>query len=147
MDSKDAEFCVLRSTFKWTWDDGLEDWKAILVMSVAANFGAIAVANMTSIALERRVLLPETKPMFVTLWGSVGMGLVILNHYTLIYERKWSRFEEDFQRVSKVVRMSGGLAVWITLILFIVAAEWTGSIARKHFPLGTQVPAQYPHGQ
>jgi hypothetical protein len=129
-------FYALRSTFKWAWDDGLEDWKALLVMSVAMNFAAISVVNVISIALQRRVLLPDTKLLFVILWGTVGVGLVILNHYTLMYGRKWSRFEGEFRHAPKTVRMCAGVAVWVILILCVVTAEWTGSIAWKLPPLG-----------
>jgi len=49
-------FYVLRSTFKAVWDDGLENWKALVVMSVAAGFAALTVVSLVSIGLQRRVL-------------------------------------------------------------------------------------------
>ena len=36
----------------------------------------------------------RTAPTIKTriLWGAVGFGLVILNYYTLLFGRKWSRY-------------------------------------------------------
>jgi hypothetical protein len=124
-------FYVLRSTFKAVFDDGLEDWKALLVMSVAANFAALSVVSLVSIGLQHRVLLPNGKQPFLMLWGTVYASLVFLNYYTLISGRKWSRFEREFQHRSKTMRFCGGVAVWACLILLVVAAYWTGSIAWK----------------
>jgi len=122
---------VLRSTFKAVSDDGLEDWKALLIMTVAMGFAALTVTNIVSIGLAHRVLLSNEKRQFMTLWGTLGLGLMLLNHYTLIYGRKWSRFEREFQHRSKAMRICGGVAVWVSLPLLVVAAQWTGSIAWK----------------
>jgi hypothetical protein len=129
-------FYVLRSTFKAAFDDGLENWKALVVMSVAAGFAALTVVSLVSIGLQHRVLLPGGKHAFMMLWGTVGLGLVILNYYTLISGSKWSRFEREFQHRSKVMRICGGVAVWVSLILIVVVTEWTGSIAWKLPPFG-----------
>ena len=124
-------FYILRSTFKAAFDDGLENWKALVVMSVAANFAALSVVSLVSIGLQHRVLLPGGKQAFMMLWGTTGVGLVILNYYTLISGNKWSRFERQFQHHSKTMRFCSGVAVWAGLILLVVAAYWTGSIAWK----------------
>jgi hypothetical protein len=124
-------FYVLRSTFKTVSTDGLEDWKALLVISVAMNFAAITVASIVSIAFQQRVLLPDTKQSFLMLWGTVIVGLLLINHYSLVYRGKWSQFEKEFQHLSKAARVGGSIAVWVSLILIVAAAEWTGSIAWK----------------
>jgi len=124
-------FYVLRSTFKAVWDDGMEDWKALLFMTVAMGFAALTVTNLVSIGLEHRVLLSDEKRQFMMLWGPVYVGLTFLNHYTLMYSRKWSRFEREFQHHSKAMRICGGVAVWVSLLLLVVATLWTGSIASK----------------
>jgi hypothetical protein len=124
-------FYVLRSTFKAASDDGLEDWKALLFMTVAMDFAALTVTSIVSICLEHRVLPLDEKRQFMTLWGTVVLGLMFLNHYTLIYSRKWSRFEREFQHHSKAMRICGGVAVWVSLLLLVVATLWTGSIASK----------------
>ena len=121
-------FYVLRGTFKTAWNDGWEEWKALLVISVAAEFAAITIASLISISLQRRVLLPQLKPDFLTLWGLVGFCLVILNYDTLVSGRKWSRFEEEFKCRSNMNRVLGSVAVWAGLVLLVVATEWTGSI-------------------
>jgi hypothetical protein len=122
-------FYVLRSTFKAAFDDGLENWKALVVMSVATGFVALTVVSLVSIGLQHRVLLPGGKQAFMMLWGTVGVGLVFLNYYTLISASKWSRFEREFQHRSKAMRICGGVAVWVCLIFLVAATEWTGSIA------------------
>jgi hypothetical protein len=122
-------FYVLRSTFKSAWNDGLEEWKALLFISVGTGFAGLTITSIISISLQRRVLLPQSKPEFLTLWGVIGFGLVSLNYYTLVLDHKWSRFEEQFKFRSKMNRVCGSVAVWVGLILIIAAAEWTGSLA------------------
>jgi len=61
----------------------------------------------------------------------VGLSVVICNYYLLVADRKWSRFEKEFKRQSKMNRIITGIAVWLSLILIVAAAEWTGSIAWK----------------
>ncbi len=67
----------------------------------------------------------------MTLWGVVGMSLFILNHYILVFERKWYRFEREFESRPKLDRVIGGVAVWVSLILIVAVTEWAGSIAWK----------------
>jgi branched-subunit amino acid ABC-type transport system permease component len=124
-------FCVTRSTFKALSDDGLEDWKALLVISVAMLFAALAGVATVSIALGHRVLLPDARQPFMMLWGSIVLSLVIMNYVTLIYRRRWSRFERGFRQPSSARWYLGGVAVWLSMILIVAAAEWTSSIARK----------------
>jgi hypothetical protein len=129
-------FYVFRSTFKATWNDGWEDWKALLFTSVAAEFAGITIASIVSICLQRRVLLPHSKPDFLILWGALGFCLVILNYYILMFGHKWSRFEKEFKRPPKMNRVLGSVAVWVGLVLIVVASGWTGSIVWKLPPYG-----------
>jgi hypothetical protein len=129
-------FYVLRNTFKWVWDDGWADWKALLVMSVATNFAAISVAAFISILLQHRVLLPDTKLRFVSLWGTIGVCVLTFNYYTLVSPRKWTGMGRDFLHHPKFVRIWGGVAVWASVLMCLLVAEWVGSIARKLPPLG-----------
>jgi branched-subunit amino acid ABC-type transport system permease component len=131
-------FYVLRSAFKTAWNDAWEEWKALLVISVATVSAGLTIASIISICLQRRVLLPQSKAEFVTLWGVVGLSLVILNYYTLVFGRKWSRFEEEFRMPleDETRREIGGVAVWVSRVLIIADAEWTGSIAWKLPPFG-----------
>jgi branched-subunit amino acid ABC-type transport system permease component len=124
-------FYLLRSTFKSVWNDGWDEWKALLVISAATEFAGLTIASVISIWLQRRVLLPQSKSEFLTVWGAVGFGLVILNYYTLLFGRKSSRHEEEFKCRSKMKRICGGVAVWLSIVLIIAASEWTGSIAWK----------------
>ena len=129
-------FYVLRSTFKSAWNDGWEEWKALLFISVGTVFAGLTITSIVSISLQRRVLLPQSKPEFLTLWGMVGFGLVILNYYTLVFDHKWSRYEEQFKFRSKMNRVLGSVAVWVGLVLIVVASGWTGSIVWKLPPYG-----------
>lgn len=124
-------FYVFRRTSKSAWNDGLEDWKALGVMSLAMGFLVLVVVSIISICLQHRVLLPSGKVPFVILWSAVMIGLLVFNHYSLVYERRWSRFEHEFQYQSNAMKVIGGITVWVTLILIVLAAEWTGSIAIK----------------
>jgi hypothetical protein len=124
-------FFVLRSTFKAAWNDSWVEWKALTVISVAMSSVGLTIASVISICLQRRVLLPQSKAEFVTLWGVVGMSLVIFNHYTLIFGRKWSRFGREFETRTRMNRVIGGVAVWVSLILIVAVTEWTMSIAWK----------------
>jgi hypothetical protein len=129
-------FFELRSTFKAVWNDGWEEWKALLLTSVATLSAGLTIASVISICLQRRVLLPQSRAEFVTLWGVVGLSVVILNYYTLVSGRKWSRFEREFECRPKMNRAIGGVAVWASLILIVAVTEWTGSIAWKLPPFG-----------
>jgi hypothetical protein len=124
-------FYVTRSTFRTLSDDGLEDWKALLVVSVAMLFAALSGAATVSIALRHRVLLPDAKQPFMMLWGTIALSLTTINYFILVSRHKWSRFERDFQHHSKTTRLVGGVAVWLSMLLVVPAAEWTGSIAWK----------------
>jgi hypothetical protein len=129
-------FFVLRSTFKAVWNDAWVEWKALLLISVATLSAGLTIACVISICLQRRVLLPQSKAEFMTLWGVIGLGLAILNYYTLVFARKWSRFEREFECRPKMNRVIGGVAVWLSLILIVAVTEWTGSIAWKLPPFG-----------
>jgi branched-subunit amino acid ABC-type transport system permease component len=124
-------FYVLCSTFKKVWNDAWEEWKALLFISVGSAYLGITAVSIISICLQRRVLLPQSKSEFLTIWGGIGFSLVILNYYTLISGRKWSRFKEEFEMRSRTYRVCGSVAVWVSLVLIIAASEWTGSIAWK----------------
>jgi hypothetical protein len=124
-------FFVLRSTFKAAWNDSWVEWKALMFISVAKLSVGITFASVISICLQRRVLLPQSKAEFVTLWAVIGLTIVILNYYTLVLGRKWSRFEREFECRPKMSRVIGGIAVWVSLILIVAATEWTMSIAWK----------------
>ena len=124
-------FCVLRSTFKAMSDDGLEDWKALVFISVAMGFVALTATSIASIGFQHRVLLSDDKSTFMKLWGTVGLCLLAFNYYTLVSGRQWSRFEREFQHRSKATRLTGAILVWLSLILILVATEWSGSIAWK----------------
>jgi hypothetical protein len=124
-------FYILRSTSRAAWNDGLEDWKALAIMSFAMASVLLTIVCIISMCLQRRVLLPSGKLPFVTLWSAVMMGLAVFNHYSLVFERRWSRFEREFQHQSNVMRVIGSISVWVILVLIVLAAEWTGSIAFK----------------
>jgi hypothetical protein len=124
-------FYVLRRTSKSAWNDGLEDWKALAVLSLAMGSLALVVVSSVSICLEHRVLLPSGKVPFVTLWGMIMIGFLVFNHYCLVFERRWSRFEREFEHQSNAMKVIGSITVWVTVILIVLATEWTGSIAFK----------------
>jgi hypothetical protein len=100
-------------------------------MSVAAEFAGLTIASIISICLQRRVLLPQSKAEFLTVWGMVGLGLAGLNYYILVFDRKGLRFDDETKCGSKTSRLYGGVAVWVGLVLIVAASEWTGSIAWK----------------
>jgi hypothetical protein len=124
-------FEVFRRTFKAIWNDGWQEWKALLVLSVGAGFALLAVAAIISIVVHRRILLPQSEPAFLTVWGSIGIGIVIFNYCNLMLDRKASHFEREFESLSKISRVYRCIAVWASLILIVAAGEWTGSIAWK----------------
>lgn len=124
-------FYILRRTSKSAWNDGLEDWKALALISLAMGFVLLVVVCIISICLQHRVLLPSRKAGFVTLWSIVMISLLVFNHYSLVFENRWSRFERGFQHQSNAMRVIGSITVWVTLILIVLAAEWAGSIAFK----------------
>ena len=124
-------FYVIRGTFQWTWDDGLQDWKALLFISVAMSFAVFSGVTAVSIALQHRMLLPDAKQRFMTLWRTVTVGLTAINYWNLVRRRRWSRFERDFRHVSKGKRLALGAVVWASVILIVGVAEWMAFLTRK----------------
>lgn len=124
-------FYLLRSTAKAAWNDGFEDGKAVMVMTLAMLLVGITLACIVSILLKHRVFLPNTKLYFVGLWSGIMGGFLVLNQYSLIYKKKWRRFEHEFQLQPSTTRIAATIAVWVAVILIVAAAEWTGSIALK----------------
>jgi hypothetical protein len=122
-------FYATRTTFDAGSHDGLEDWKALVVISVAMLFAALASAATVSIVLRYRVLLPGAKQSFMMLWGAIAFSLTAINYFTLVSRRKWSRFEEGFQHHSKASRIWGRVVVWISMILVVAVAEWASFFA------------------
>jgi len=122
-------FYVIRSTFKSLSNDGLEDWKALLVVTVAMLFAALEGVAAVSIALQHRVLLPDAKQSFRMLWGTVALSVAAINYYTLVNRRRWSTFEREFQHRSKATRLMGGFVVWASMILIAAVARWMLSLA------------------
>ena len=120
----------MRSTFQWTWDDGLQDWKALLIMTVAMCFAAFSGVTAVSIALQHR-LLPHAKQDFVTLWGVVALGFTAINYWTLVRQRRWSRFEREFRHLSNGKRLGLGVVVWASVILIVGVAEWMALLTRR----------------
>jgi hypothetical protein len=77
------------------------------------------------------MFLPIAKLPFFALWSMVMIGFLVFNHYSLMFENKWSRFKGEFQHRSEATRTIGFISVWVSVILIMVAAEWAGSIAIK----------------
>ena len=44
-------FYAIRGTFQWIWDDGLQDWKALLFISLAMFFAGRFQVGSATIAL------------------------------------------------------------------------------------------------
>ena len=122
-------FYVIRNTFKALSDDGLEDWKALLVITVAMLFAALDGVAAVSTGLQHRVLLPETRAHFRILWGTAAFSLTAINYFTLVNRRRWTRFEREFHRHPKANRLLGGFVVWASMILVVAVARWMLSIA------------------
>ncbi len=122
-------FYVLRKTCKAAFDDGWEDWKALLFISVTMNFAAMTAVAVISIGLGHAASTEH----FLALWGLIVCGLIVVNYYSLMAHHRWSRFEREFRHQSKAMRVFGAVAVWVGVTLFCVAAPWTMKIA-AHLP-------------
>jgi hypothetical protein len=124
-------FYVFRRTSKSAWNDGLEDWKALALMSIAMAFILLIITCIISICLQRRVLLPRDKHAFVIVGSLVMIGFLFFNHHFLVLKHRWTKFEPEFRQQSKPMLVIGSVAVWLILVLIVAVAEWTGSIAFK----------------
>jgi hypothetical protein len=100
-------------------------------MTLATSQRRVATWARVLASFRHRVLLPDAKQHFMMLWGTVAFGLTAINYYTLVSGRKWSRFEPEFQHVSKATRLLGGFLVWESIILVVATAEWMALVARK----------------
>lgn len=132
-------FYIFRRTAKSAWNDGLEDWKALFLMSLAMGFFLLIIVCTISIGLHHRVLLPKGKLPAGTLWSAIMIGFLIYNHHSLVFEHRWTRFEREFQLQSEAMKVFSAIALFSMLILIVATAEWTGSIAWKLPPLAYEL--------
>jgi hypothetical protein len=124
-------FYVLRTSFKAIMDDGWEDWKAITIIGVAMISVVFVAQGIAETALGHRLHWLSNWPERILL----GAVLVGANHYTLVADRKWSRFEPGFRHRSKAARIFGLIAVWLGILLTVIAAAEVASMIRDlHLP-------------
>jgi hypothetical protein len=98
-------------------NDRLGEWQALLALSAATLFAVIDVVSLISILLGYRVLLPHSKGEFLSLWTSIGLSLYILNFKTLVSNRKWCRYEQEFQKYSNVYKVCVGVIFVICVVM------------------------------
>jgi hypothetical protein len=122
-------FYVLRCSSKAIMDDGWEDWKAVTFLGAAMISVVFIVIGLAEVALGHH-LHWSSKWSEGILIGFVIVIIVVTNHYTLVSHRKWSRFESDFRHRSKTAAVSGFVAVWLGLLLIVIAAAAVASLDR-----------------
>jgi hypothetical protein len=121
-------FYVLRTTFKALFDDGLENWKALLVITAAMNFAAMIGVSALSIALGYEIVPTEH---FKMVWVSMGFALAFVNYYSLIERARWSRFEREFREHARAARVAGFVVVWVGVTLVCMFGPSVAIIAAR----------------
>lgn len=94
-------FFQLRSFFRAVLDDGLEDWKALVILGGAEISALMAAVSIATVATGGRIALPP-EPMDLLAGLSVAVGLMVLNYRVLLLDKRWARFEAEFRRYSQL---------------------------------------------
>jgi len=114
-------FYRLRSWFKAMADDGLHDWKALLVVSFLLGAIVYSTANLSGELTDRFLLGPGS------LLGPapLAIGLGLLNYFLLLHKPRWRRYENEFNGHTTTQRRIGAIVVALAICgvaaLFIVS--------------------------
>jgi len=125
-------FWDIRRFFKFMYDDGLAEFKALAVIVCAEILGVFATASMISVFLGYKIL-PTSKPLFFLLAIGLSLGVTGMNYYLFSYRRSSAQFEAEFENYSVRARLIGNLAV-LAVICAIFAATLIFTGLARHLP-------------
>jgi len=125
-------FWHIRGLAKATSDDGFADSKALIVVAGAQGCLIVAVLSLISVVLQQRIL---PAPGLATILFSFGVAfaLIAVNHRMLLFQNRWRRFETEFKRYPRGVRIVQAWFVWIAVIL-IIALMLVATSAASRIP-------------
>lgn len=122
-------FWELRTIFAAVRDDGWSDWKATLVIIAVEILGIGALPDAISVYMGRRIFDESIPFLFI-----VAFVVAILNTKALIGKNKrWNRLSTEFESYSRPIRIGGGWAVVLLVILTIIAFGHFGQ-AQRYLP-------------
>ena len=122
-------FWELRTIFAAIRDDGLSEWKATVVIVVAEIFTIVGLTNAVAVYLGRRLIYGSSPYILV-----VGVVVGLANLKAVFGKNKrWNRLSAEFENYSKPVRIGGGWAVVLLIILAIVVSGLFAE-AQLHLP-------------
>ena len=122
-------FWELRTIFAAIRDDGWSDWKATLVIIALEILGIGTLPDAISVYMGHRIIDESIPLLFI-----VALVVALLNIKALIGKNKrWNRLSGEFESYSKPIRIGGGWAVVLLVIVTIVAFGHFGE-ALRHLP-------------
>jgi hypothetical protein len=123
-------FYQLRAFFKRIYDDGLADWKALVVIGSAQLAAIMATMSIVAVCLQHRISTPSNT-IDVLVGLAVAAGLMMLNYRALLFEARWTRFEAEFKQYSVTVRCLSGLAIACFIVLIVIVALASAGAASR----------------
>lgn len=124
-------YWTLRRIFRAIYDDGLDDFKAQVAVSVTDLLGAMTLLSLASLRVGHQIL-PSSKA------GTVGLGLgltgfIVVANYFIFSKQKMVEFESEFRSYSVLARTIGGIVV-VSFIVFVAAAAGLAGSAASRLP-------------
>jgi hypothetical protein len=110
-------FFRLRNCARALSNDGLHDWKALLVISVVQIYVLLDAAFLSEVILRRR-LFPSNWSVVVV---PLAFGLVAANYFALLYEERWRRYEDEFRSYSAKARRVGAIVIIAVIVLVLLS--------------------------
>jgi hypothetical protein len=123
-------FYVYRISFKAVLDDGWENEKAILIISMLMLSSALIIENLISLCVHRLFIRGETLASKILIIA-IAVGVTFFNVNTLISRGKWKECEREFQMQSNAAKVRGAIVVWIFSVLLLIATFYTAHFARE----------------
>jgi hypothetical protein len=103
-------FYKVSSFFKHASDDGLADWKAIVIIGGAQVL--LLVELMVWWTVITKIGIGISKYWIIV----TGLFIAISNYYIFLYKERWTEYEEEFKNYSKQKSI---LISWIVFLFLI----------------------------
>jgi hypothetical protein len=116
----------LRRLFAAISNDGLAEWKALVVLGCSEMAAVMLVFFGISIAIGHKLLVNSDLPFYLA--AVVGLGL---SYFSFRKKSTWTRFETEFRSYSAVARVLGAMVVIIVIVSIAVAALFSAAAAHR----------------
>lgn len=122
-------FWELRTIFAAIRNDDLSDWKATVVIVLVEICAIIGLTDAAAVYLGRRLIDNSSPIVFL-----VAFAVALVNTLAALGKnRRSNRLSREFESYPAPIRIGGGIAVVLLVIVAIIAAGHFGA-AQRHLP-------------